>query len=55
MYEVKIDATIPLVRREGVEFARVDGRPLPLDAVYPAGEPELPRPAVIQVHGGGWA
>jgi hypothetical protein len=44
MYEVKIDATIPLVRREGVEFARVDGRPLPLDAVYPAGDPSCLAP-----------
>lgn len=55
MYEVKIDSTIPLERVNDVEFARVDGRPLLLDAAHPVGEPELPRPAVIRVHGGGWA
>ena len=42
--------------RRGIEFARPGGRPLRLD-VYrtptdvPASEP---RPAVVQVHGGGW-
>jgi acetyl esterase/lipase len=37
----------------GVPFAQVDGRPLLLDAVYPAGrlhgEPEGPRPVVLHV------
>ncbi len=41
--------------RRGIEYARVDGRPLRLD-VYEPGEPlaEEPRPAIVQVHGGGW-
>ena len=36
-----------------IEYARVDGRRLLLDVYFPAG-PRQRRPAIIQVHGGGW-
>jgi acetyl esterase/lipase len=43
------------VRHErGVEYARPDGRPLLLDVYLPERPPDGPRPAIIQVHGGGW-
>ena len=44
------------VRRvRGVEFARYGSRPLRLDVFMPAGPPpDEPRPAIVQVHGGGW-
>jgi acetyl esterase/lipase len=38
----------------GVEFARAGGRRLKLDAYLPAEPSDSPRPAIIQVHGGGW-
>jgi acetyl esterase/lipase len=38
----------------GVEFARAGGRRLKLDVYLPAEPSDTPRPAVIQVHGGGW-
>jgi acetyl esterase/lipase len=38
----------------GVEFARVDGRRLKLDVYMPAAPASSPRPAIVQVHGGGW-
>jgi acetyl esterase/lipase len=43
-------------RQRGIRFARVDGVNLRLDVYRPNGseEPGRPRPAVIQVHGGGW-
>lgn len=37
-----------------VEFARVDGRPLLADFYLPREPATGPRPAVVQVHGGGW-
>lgn len=44
------------VRRErGIVFAEADGIRLRLDVYRPAAAPgEGPRPAVVQVHGGGW-
>ena len=45
------------VRRDrGIEYARVGGRPLRLDAYLPAEASPggRPRPAIVQVHGGGW-
>ena len=40
--------------RRGVEFARYGDRPLLLDVYEPAApSPDL-RPAIVQVHGGGW-
>ena len=57
--EVRIDPDIPVERLAGVQFGEANGRPLLLDAVFPAGklpgEPPGPRPAVVHVHGGGWA
>jgi acetyl esterase/lipase len=54
---VRVDPTIALERVTGVEFARVGGRALLLDVVFPAGrlhgEPEGPRPAVVLM-GGTW-
>ncbi len=50
-----IDGSIPITRTEGIRFGEAGGKPLLLDAVYPQGKPERPRPAVIWVHGGGWA
>jgi acetyl esterase/lipase len=45
----------PGVRRlRGVEYASDGNRPLRLDVYLPKDEPTAPRPAVIQVHGGGW-
>ena len=42
-------------RLRGVEFARYDDQPLLLDVYMPRGAvADEPRPAVIQVHGGGW-
>ncbi len=38
----------------GVEFARVDGRPLRADFYLPTEPADGPRPAVVQVHGGAW-
>ncbi|WP_354700457.1 esterase [Paraconexibacter sp. AEG42_29] len=38
----------------GVEFARVDGRPLLADFYLPDTPATKPRPAVVQVHGGAW-
>ncbi len=38
----------------GVEFARVDGRPLLADFYLPRDPATGPRPAVVQVHGGAW-
>ncbi len=39
----------------GVEYAREGGRALHLDVYLPAGPPARePRPAIVQVHGGGW-
>ncbi len=38
----------------GVEFARVDGRPLRADLYLPTAPATAPRPAVVQVHGGAW-
>ncbi|MCW2958293.1 MAG: alpha/beta hydrolase [Solirubrobacterales bacterium] len=38
----------------GVEFARVDGRPLKADFYLPTEPATAPRPAVVQVHGGAW-
>ncbi len=40
--------------RRGVEFARPDGRPLRLDVYEPRAPSIALRPAIIQVHGGGW-
>jgi acetyl esterase/lipase len=42
--------------RRGIEYARRDGRPLRLDVYMPDHEPDgdAPRPAIVQVHGGGW-
>jgi acetyl esterase/lipase len=43
-------------RHRGIEYARVDGRRLCLDAYLPAGPVRGRglRPAIVQVHGGGW-
>jgi acetyl esterase/lipase len=41
-------------RIRGVEFARYGNRKLRLDVYTPVEEQDEPRPAVIQVHGGGW-
>jgi acetyl esterase/lipase len=41
-------------RLRGVEFARDGRHALRLDVYMPADESSTPRPAVIQVHGGGW-
>src|SRR6266508_6690739 len=53
MREVKVDPTFPVERLEGIEFACPGGRPLLLDAVYPAGrlhgEADGPRPVVLHV------
>jgi acetyl esterase/lipase len=53
MREVKADATFPVERLVGVEFAHPGSRPLQLDAVYPAGtlhdEPGGPRPVILHV------
>src|ERR1044072_9221351 len=38
----------------GVEFAREGNRPLLLDVYEPRAPWLKPRPAIIQVHGGGW-
>ncbi len=47
----------------GVEYARADGHPLKLDVYMPRADPsgplpdgpaDGPRPAIVQVHGGGW-
>ena len=40
--------------RRGIEFARPGGRPLRLDAYLPTEPASEPRPAIVQVHGGGW-
>jgi acetyl esterase/lipase len=45
----------PGVRYErAVEYARVDGRPIKLDVYLPDGPAEGRRPALVEVHGGGW-
>lgn len=54
MSDVRIDDSVPLKRIFGVQYGEADGQPLLLDAVYPGDEREMPRPAVIYVHGGGW-
>ncbi|MBF6124493.1 alpha/beta hydrolase [Nocardia brasiliensis] len=36
-------------------FHTIDGQDLKLDVKLPAGTPARPRPAVVWVHGGGWA
>ncbi len=41
-------------RLRGVEFARYGNQRLLLDVFMPKAEASEPRPAVIQVHGGGW-
>ena len=42
-------------RLRGIEYARHGGRPLRLDVYMPAEPPGAqPRPAILQVHGGGW-
>ena len=38
----------------GVEFWREGNLRLKLDAYMPASPPDGPRPAIVQVHGGGW-
>jgi acetyl esterase/lipase len=38
----------------GVQYAWVDERPLKLDVYLPDGPAEGKRPAIIEVHGGGW-
>ena len=38
----------------GVEFARYSDRPLRLDVYEPRAPWVTPRPAIVQVHGGGW-
>ena len=45
-----------IVRTRNVPYARVAGRTLKLDVYAPARErdPELRRPALLQVHGGAW-
>lgn len=54
---------LPLLalRRRGVRFERAvhygmrdDVRPLKLDVYLPAEPAQAPRPAIVQVHGGGW-
>jgi|SRR5579884_362089 len=49
-----LDAPPGAVRMDAVEYARVDGQPLVLDVYARAGASER-RPAVLFVHGGGWA
>jgi acetyl esterase/lipase len=41
-------------RIRGVEFARYGDHKLRLDVYTPTAQQDEPRPAVIQVHGGGW-
>ncbi|WP_282782329.1 alpha/beta hydrolase [Nocardia sp. CC201C] len=41
--------------RFGVGYNVVDGRELLLDVKLPSGTSDSPRPAVVWVHGGGWA
>jgi acetyl esterase/lipase len=41
-------------RVRGVVYASHDGRDLKLDVYLPASMPSTPRPAIIQVHGGGF-
>jgi acetyl esterase/lipase len=53
--EVRVDPTFAVERVLGVEFARVDGGPLLLDAVFPAGEAGAPRPVVLYIRGDGWS
>jgi acetyl esterase/lipase len=38
----------------GVEYARDGARPLRLDVYQPVEPADGPRPAIVQVHGGGW-
>jgi acetyl esterase/lipase len=40
--------------RRGIEFARYGGRPLRLDVYEPRAPWLVLRPAIIQIHGGGW-
>ena len=43
------------VRRErGIEFARYGRKRLQLDVYMPAAPADAPRPALVQIHGGGW-
>ncbi|UFS97388.1 alpha/beta hydrolase [Nocardia huaxiensis] len=41
--------------RRSVAYNTVDGQELLLDVKLPPGTPDGPRPAVVWVHGGGWA
>ena len=41
-------------RLRGVEFARYGRKRLLLDVYMPAAAPSGPRPALVQIHGGGW-
>ncbi len=43
-----------VAHRRGLEYARRDGRPLRLDVYEPRAPADGPRPAIVQVHGGGW-
>jgi acetyl esterase/lipase len=46
-----------VTHERGVEYARAGRRPLLLDVYMPAGDAppaDRPRPAIVQVHGGGW-
>ena len=45
----------PVTLIAGLTFAEVDGRPLRLDLLLPAGVADAPRPAVVWVPGNGWA
>ncbi len=55
MPTASIDASIPVARETAVQYTEADGRALLLDAAYPEGEPERPRPAVVHVYENGWA
>ena len=47
------------VLQKGIVYGEADGKPLLLDLVYPTETPGMPvpehTPAVIDIHGGGWA
>jgi acetyl esterase/lipase len=50
-----LPADAPTRVERGVVWRVVDGEQLRLDAFTPAGSSTLPRPAVLLLHGGGWA